>query len=214
MIISQRWSYWRFYCCLHCSDKLEEKGKSFLLIEWNPGLSKLRWMKEWICSKRPNTTCVIMKAWLCQGLESGLSYSPQPACSGWPAGFISTCFFIYLRWKEFHQEMLWDLVPANYLRCMFNFIPRDFSGCDVKYLKGYIPIKFWLRKDYDFFLKQSMCRKHILAYSTYRKVWLIVYQTWNSYLTYIYKKNLKDESNLKIIRLQTVRMVVKQGYSI
>ena len=27
----------------------------------------LRWIKEWICSERPNDICAIVKAWLCQG---------------------------------------------------------------------------------------------------------------------------------------------------
>ena len=37
-----------------------------------------------------------------------LGYSPQPACSGWPAGFISTCFFIHLR---FNSTFIWLFSP-------------------------------------------------------------------------------------------------------
>ena len=76
----------------------------------------LRRIKEWICSDRPITICATIKAWIRQGFQIWprcdvtrrklrcnmhrtrlLGYSPQPACSGWPAGFVSTCF-IHLRY--------------------------------------------------------------------------------------------------------------------
>ena len=71
--------------------------------------STLRWIKEWICSER-TIICAIVKAWpevmalisfvFQRNLHTTirrtilLGYSPQLACSGWPAGPL--VFFIYV----------------------------------------------------------------------------------------------------------------------
>ena len=44
----------------HCAVSLQ--GMIFI-SDWY----YLRWIKEWICSKRPITICAIMMTWLCQG---------------------------------------------------------------------------------------------------------------------------------------------------
>ena len=107
----------------------------------------LRRKKEWICSERPITICIIVKTWLCPGSRIWskcvvsrrqrpwglpyylhnkrnlctnmprtqlLGYSPQPACSGWLAGFISTCFYSS-KIKFPSTGCLWNLINFEHV---------------------------------------------------------------------------------------------------
>ena len=106
------------------------QGTNELMRGYHRSMKILDEYYKWICWERPITICAIVKAWLCQrfgnwhkcdvtrrqrpmralvlftlqrNMHANMHRTWLSSYSGWPAGFISTCF--YSSQIKMHQDV-------------------------------------------------------------------------------------------------------------